>query len=76
MPSPQGPCRCYCFLNTMLRGCPGFGWDKIHFLLSSWHSAVFRAQGENNVENTLLFWLLLICAYPKPRTFQSLKLCQ
>ena len=21
--------------------CPGFGWDRVNFLLSSWNSAVF-----------------------------------
>ena len=21
--------------------CPGFGWDRVNFLLSSWYSAVF-----------------------------------
>ena len=22
-------------------GCPGFGWDRVNFLPSSWYSAVF-----------------------------------
>ena len=22
--------------------CPGFGWDRVNFLLSSWYSAVFQ----------------------------------
>ena len=34
--------------------CPGFGWDRINFLPSSWYSAMFWAQYEKNVDNTLM----------------------
>ena len=56
--------------------CPGFGWDRVNFFLSTWYSAVFWIQGENNVGNTLMFQLLLSSAYLKPRTFQFPMLCQ
>ena len=36
-------------------GCPGFGWDKVNSLPSSWYSAVFWIKDENNVDNTLMF---------------------
>lgn len=34
---------------TLLWMCPGFSWDKIRFLLSSWYSVVLCIQYENNV---------------------------
>ncbi|KAJ7411883.1 reticulophagy receptor FAM134B-like isoform X2 [Willisornis vidua] len=37
---------------------------------------VFRILHENNVDNTLMFSLLLSSAYPRPRTFQCSVLCQ
>ena len=57
-------------------GCPGFGWDRVNSLLSSWYSAGFWIQCENNVDNTLMSQLLLSSAYPKLRIFQFPMLCQ
>ena len=37
-----------------IRCCPGFGWNKVNFLLSSWYSAVFWIQDKKNVDNTLM----------------------
>ena len=34
--------------------CPGFGWDRVNFLPSSWYSAVVRIDYENHVDNTLM----------------------
>lgn len=28
-------------LKVKQNSCPGFGWDRVHFLPSSWYSAVF-----------------------------------
>ena len=63
-------------LVVMERVCPGFGWDRVNFFLSSWYSAVFWISCENNVDNTLMFWLLLSQAYPKLKIFQFPMLCQ
>ena len=41
--------------SSSVHQCPGFGWDRVNFLLSSWYSAVFWIQCENNVDNTLMF---------------------
>ena len=27
--------------KMLVARCPGFGWDRVNFLLSSWYSAVF-----------------------------------
>ena len=35
--------------------CPGFGWDRVNFLVSSWYRAVFWILCENNVDNTLIY---------------------
>ena len=35
--------------------CPGFRWDRVNFLPSSWYSAMFWIQYEKNVDNTLMF---------------------
>ena len=40
---------------SSLSCCPGFGWDRVNFLLSSWYSAVFWILCENNADNTLMF---------------------
>ena len=37
-----------------LNPCPGFSWEKVNFLLSSWCSTVFCIWHENNVDNTLM----------------------
>ena len=34
--------------------CPGFGWDRVNFLPSSWYSAVVWISCENNVDNMLM----------------------
>ena len=34
-----------------LSGCPGFGWDRVNFLSSSWYSVMFWIQYEKNVNN-------------------------
>ena len=39
-----GPCRLRREARTQrveLQECPGFGWDRVNSLLSSWYSAVF-----------------------------------
>lgn len=51
----------------------GFSWCGI---LSTWHSAVFWIQYGNNVDNAVVFWLLLSSAHSKSRTFQLPILCQ
>ena len=35
--------------------CPGFSWDRVNFLSSSWYSAMSWIQCEKNVDNTLMF---------------------
>ena len=35
--------------------CPGFGWDRVNFLSSSWYRVMFWVQYENNVDNALMF---------------------
>lgn len=49
--------------------CPSLSWDRVNFVLSSWYSAVFCFKYENNIYNTLIFWVLLT-AYSKSRAFQ------
>ena len=39
----------------LLEHCPGFGWDRVNSLLSSWYSAGFWIYCENDVDNTLMF---------------------
>lgn len=48
---------------------------ELIFVLSSWHTALFWIWYGNNVENTLMPWLLSD-VYPKSRTFQFPRLCQ
>jgi len=52
--------------------CPGFSWRRVHFLLSSWSSAVFWIQDETDVDNILMFQLLLSSAYAKSGPCQLL----
>ena len=52
--------------------CPGFGWDRVNFLSSSWYSVMFWVQYEKNVDNTLMFSLLLSSVYTESRIFQLL----
>lgn len=63
-------------LMTHTAHYPGFGWERAHFLPSSWYSAAFWIQYENNVEGTVMFWLLLSSSCPKSRTLQGPILCQ
>ena len=42
------------FLINQIQTCPGFGWDRVNFLPSSWYSAVFWILCENTVDNTLM----------------------
>lgn len=63
-------------LMTHTAHYPGFGWDRAHFLPSSWYSAAFWIQYENNVEGTVMFWLLLSSSCPRSRTLQGPILCQ
>lgn len=56
--------------------CPGFSWDRVNFLLSSWYSALFCIDYERKVDNTLKFQLLLSSACPRSRTFQFPVICQ
>jgi len=60
----------------LLSTCPGFDWGRVNFLPSSRYSAVVWIYCENNVDKTLMFWLLLSSAYIKSRTFQPPLLCQ
>ena len=32
--------------------CPGFSWDRVNCLPSSWYSVMFQVQYEKNVDNT------------------------
>lgn len=50
---------------------PGFGRNRVNFLASSWHSAVFWIWCDKNVDGVLVFWLLPSHVYPKSRTFQE-----
>lgn len=50
--------------------CSGFSWDKVSFLPSSRCNVLFWIQHENNVDNTLVFWLLLSSACSQQRTSQ------
>ena len=43
------------FRKLLLHICPGFSWDRVNFLSSSWYSVVFWVQYEKNVDNTLMF---------------------
>lgn len=56
--------------------CPGFSWDRVNFLPSSWYTAVFQIRYENNVDYTLIFLMLLNGACPKSRTYHDFTLCQ
>ena len=35
--------------------CPGFSWDRVSCLPSSWYGAMFWISYEKNVDNTLMF---------------------
>ena len=39
--------------------CPGFGWDRVNFLHSSWYDAVLWTYDENNGDNT---WMISVVA--------------
>ena len=41
--------------SLIVHGCPGFGWDRVNFLSSSWYSVMSWIQYEKNVDNTLMF---------------------
>ena len=43
------------FIVASVGLCPGFGWDRVNFLLTSWYSAGFWIYCKNNVGNTLMF---------------------
>lgn len=47
-----------CDWNNNIPTCPGFSWDRIHFLPSSWNSVVFGIYYENNVDNTMMVLVL------------------
>jgi len=49
--------------------CAGFGWGRVNFPHSSWDGAVFWICGENSVDNTAKFQLLLSGAYIESRPF-------
>ena len=55
MPNVQALCSGAQGWGEPLCGCPGFGWDRVNFLPSSWYSAVFWIECENTVDNTLMF---------------------
>lgn len=52
------------------------GADVIFFMVGGTQHCVFCIQGENDVVNTLMIWLLLHSPHPKSRTFQCLIQCQ
>jgi len=54
----------------LLLWCPGFIWDRVHFLSCSWCSAVFRIWDENKADNIPMF----LAVSRQPRTFQLLML--
>lgn len=56
--------------------CPLSSWDRANFPLSSQYRDVFWMWHENNDDSTLVFFLLLSSAYPKPRIFQYCVICQ
>ena len=56
--------------------CPGFSWDGVNFILSSWSSAVFWIWCENNVDNILMVLVVAGNVYTKSRTFWFLGPCQ
>lgn len=62
--------------SSSLTMCTDFIWDRVCFLLSGWYSALFRIQYENNIDEILMFSLLLSSAYPKSKTSQFLLLFQ
>lgn len=35
--------------------CPGFSWDRVNFLPSSWYGAVFQIEDVYNVNNMQMF---------------------
>ena len=35
--------------------CPGFSWDRVNFLSSSWYRVMFWVQHEKNVDNSQMF---------------------
>ena len=45
----------YLYTQNLVMGCPGFSWDRVNFLPSSWYSVKFWISYENNVDNTLMF---------------------
>lgn len=55
-------------------GWPGFSWNKLHFCPSNWYGIVVWIWCENDIDNTLMFLLLLSIMYPKSRIFQLLLL--
>lgn len=59
-----------CALEQTKTKCPGFSWDKVCFLPSILCNVVFWIQHENNVDNTLVFWLLLSSACSQQGTSQ------
>lgn len=61
-------CALSSMIYVLLTGCPGFRGDRVNFLLTTWYSAMFWIQCGNNVDNTLIFWLLLSCIYHKTKT--------
>lgn len=48
--------------------CPGFGWNRVSFFLSSWCSVVLWIWDGNNV-NTQIFQVSLSGAHPQSRLF-------
>lgn len=52
--------------------CPGFGWDRVHFLPCRWQGAVFWICSENSVDNTGMLYLLVSSAYTESTPFLPL----
>ena len=59
--------QCFIFyffwLIPEIRVCPGFGWERVNGLHSSWSGALLWICAENSVGNTGMFWLLLSSAH-------------
>ena len=52
--------------------CPGFSWDRVNCLLSSWYSAMFWVLYAKNVDNTDVFSCCWVVFSLKSRIFQLL----
>lgn len=52
--------------------CTGFGWNRVNIFHSISYGATFQICGQNNVDNTGMFSLLLNSAYTAPRPLNKM----